>query len=117
MASFWDDLQIVELILGDISQVAAGGVVSGTKQIGGTTYNVQVQVLTNGPSGTPFQVISGSFWSILTTVFGDLTALAAGAPIQIADKVGNTWYGLTLAAVPAHADATASPDRTLDPSL
>lgn len=103
MASILQDLGIIELILSDIAAVAAGKQVSQTQTIGGETVTVSVVVLPEGPTGTPYQVISGNFWSILMAVFADAAAIAAGAPVQIAEKLGNTWYGSTFSVAPKSA--------------
>jgi len=96
MASILQDLEVVEVILGDIAAFAAGQPATVTKSIGGETYTLAVVVLPNGPTGTPYQVISGSFWSVFLTALADASAIAAGAPLQIAEKIGNTWYGSAL---------------------
>jgi hypothetical protein len=100
MASLLQDLQIVELILGDIADVAAGKTVTQTQTIGSVVVTAAVVVLPNGPAGTPYQVISGNFWGILMAVFADAAAIASGAPVQIAEKIGNTWYGSTFSVAP-----------------
>ena len=100
MASILQDLEIVELILGDIAVVAGGKTVSQTQTIGSVVVTASVVVLPQGPTGTPYQVISGNSWSILMAVFGDAAAIASGAPVQIAEKIGNTWYGSTFSVAP-----------------
>ena len=100
MASILQDLAIVELILGDIASVAAGKPVSQTQTIGSVVVTVSVVVLPQGPAGTSYQVIGGNFWSILMAVFADAAAIASGAPVQIAEKIGATWYGSTFSVAP-----------------
>jgi hypothetical protein len=100
VASLIQDLEIVELILGDIAAVAGGKQVSQTQTIGSVVVTVGVVVLPNGPTGTGYQVIEGNFWSILMAVFADAAAIASGAPVMIAEKIGNTWYGSTFSVAP-----------------
>jgi hypothetical protein len=97
--SFIDDLEIIEAILGDVAAFASGQPISVTKTIGSETYSLSVVALPSGPAA-PYQVITGTFWSILLTALADASAIAAGAPLAIAEKVGNTWYGTTVAVVP-----------------
>jgi len=101
MASFWTDLEVAEMILGDVSSVAGGNPVQDSRTINGTTYTLEVQVLPNGPTGTPFQVISGGFFGVLGAVVVDIGAATSGVPVQIAQKIGNTWFGYTLSSSPA----------------
>ena len=100
MASLLQDLEIVELILSDIASVAAGKPVSQTQTIGSVSVTVSVVVLPEGPSGTAYQIFSGSFWNILMMAFADAAAIASGAPIMVAEKIGNTWYGSTFSVAP-----------------
>jgi len=95
MASFWQDLGIAELILSDIETVATGGSVSGTQTVAGIKLNVSVSKLASGPV-PPYQVLTGSFWQIIGLVFADIAGFQAGVPISVADKIGNTWYGIAL---------------------
>jgi hypothetical protein len=91
MASILQDLGIVEVVLADLPAFAAGQPIDTT--ISG--YNVSVVHLPNGPT-PPYVAITGSFFSMLIAVLGEYEAFAAGAPVSIAAKEGNTWYGITL---------------------
>jgi hypothetical protein len=94
------ELGLVETVAGDIAAFAAGQPVSASKAISGTNYSASVVLL--GASATPdYQVFSGSFLSIIGLVLADAAAFAAGAPLKIAEKIGNTWYGLSLTAAKA----------------
>lgn len=94
--NFWTDLEIAEMILGEISSVASGTPVTEIREIGGTKYTLTVQTLPSGPAGTPFQAITGSFFQILGIVLADASSVSSGVPIQIAQKFGNTWFGYTF---------------------
>ncbi len=100
MASILQDLEIVELILSDIAEVAAGKTVTQTQTVGSSEVTVSIVVLPNGPAGTPYQVIGGGFFAIFLAVLADAAAIASGAPVQIAEKLGNTWYGSTFSVAP-----------------
>jgi pectate lyase len=89
--TFLQDLGVVEQVLQDVVAFAGGQPVSGT--IGG--YNASVVVLTGGPVA-PYVTLSGSILSIILTVLGEYAAFSSGAPIEIAIKEGNTWYGVSL---------------------
>ena len=104
MASIIEDIEIVEAILGEVAAFAGGQPAVVTKVIGGNNYTLSVVKLANGPVA-PYQTISGSFWEILITALADAAAIAAGAPLAIAEKIGNTWYGTTLTEVPKAASA------------
>jgi hypothetical protein len=101
MASFWTDLEVAEMILGEVTSFVGGNPVEDSRTIGGTTYTLEVQVLANGPTGTPFQVISGGFFGIFGAVVVDIGEATSGVPVQIAQKIGNTWFGYTLSSAPA----------------
>jgi hypothetical protein len=100
MASILQDLGIVELILGDIAAVAAGKTVTQTETVGSDVVTASIVVLPNGPTGSAYQVFDGSFWNILILLFSDAAAIASGAPVMIAEKLGNTWYGATFSVAP-----------------
>lgn len=102
MASILQDLQLFETILGDVAAFAAGQPVSTTKTVGNETYSISIVHLPNGPAA-PYQTISGNFFAILGIVLADAAAIAAGAPIAVAEKIGNTWYGTNLSIVPKAA--------------
>jgi hypothetical protein len=95
MASILEDLEIVEVVLGDLAAFAGGQPVSTMKTIGSETYSISVALLPNGPVA-PYTTIQGTFLSVLFTVLADATAVAAGAPLAIAVKENKSWYGLTL---------------------
>lgn len=93
--SIIQDFEILETAAGDLAAFASGQTVSNTKTFGGVTVTVAAQVLPNGPVA-PYQEFSGSFWQIFGMAFADANAFAAGAPVAIAEKVGDTWYGETI---------------------
>jgi hypothetical protein len=99
MASLIQDLELIEIITGDIVEFAAGKTVSRTEKIGANTFTISAQVLANGTTGTNFQVFNGSFLNIISLVFADYAALSAGMPVQVAEKLGNTWYGISVSVV------------------
>ena len=98
MATIVQDLDILELVLGDIAAFAAGKPVTQSITEGGSTYSVTVQVLPSGPVA-PFQTFSGGFLAILSMILVDFASFSAGQPIQIAEKIGATWYGTSVAVV------------------
>lgn len=108
-----EEFEIFELIGADVEAFAAGQPVSAMKTIGSETYSLSVVKLA-GPVA-PYQEFTGSFFNILGLVLADAAAFAAGAPIQVAEKVGATWYGETLSVVPKNAtevapEAVAAPE-------
>jgi hypothetical protein len=102
VASILQDLNLFETILGDVAAFAAGQPVSTTATVGSETYSVSVTHLPNGPVA-PYQVIAGNFFAVLGMVLADAAAISAGAPLNIAEKIGNTWYGTALTVVPKAA--------------
>jgi hypothetical protein len=99
MASILQDLELFEAIAGDVVAFAAGNPVTTTRRFGNTTYSISVVVLPGGPVA-PYQVFTGSFFSILGLVLEDAAGISAGQPIQVAEKVNHTWYGTTVEAIP-----------------
>ena len=91
MASIIQDLGIVEVVLGDVADFAAGQPVNASVD----GYGISVQVLPNGPT-PPFTAISGGIFGIILAVLGLAGEFAAGAPISLAVKENKTWYGVTL---------------------
>lgn len=104
MPSLLQDLGVAEEALADLAAFAAGQPINAT--ISG--YAASIVHLPNGPT-PPYVVISGSVLNILVTVLGMYAAFESDAPIAIAAKEGNTWYGITLAkpAAPAAPSAAA----------
>ena len=103
MPSLWEDFRIAQTIFNDISSYAAGNPIAAPNPvaIGNELLNVSSVLLPNGPTGTAYQVLGGhDFYSLLVLVFSDLAAFVAGAPLQVAIKVGNTWNGVTFTLVP-----------------
>ena len=96
MASFLQDLQIAGAIFQDIEAFIAGKPVPASVKVGSKTLNSTSVILPAGPAGTPFQVVTGDWYSIIELVFVDVSTFLAGAPIQVAIKVGNAWFGVTL---------------------
>lgn len=91
--NFFQELGVVEAILGDVAAFASGQPVSAN--VPNTKYTASVVILPNGPVA-PYQTLSGSFFSILEVAFTDAAAFAAGAPLQIAVKENKSWYGISL---------------------
>lgn len=86
------ELGVAEVAFSEIESFAAGQPVTVSPTVDG--YKVTDTVTKAGataPAG--YQVFSGSVLSIILAVFADAIALQGGAPIQIAEKIGNTWYG------------------------
>jgi len=108
MASFIQDLELAEVILGDVAAFASGKPLSATKSFGDETVAFQAVILPSGRTGTPYTVFSGSIWEIFALVVGDAAALAAGAPLQIAEKLGNTWYGISIQVMPKSSAPAAA---------
>ena len=102
MASILQDLELVEVALGDLAAFAAGSPISASPTIGGEKVSVAVVHLPNGPAA-PYQVISGSVLAILGTALAIGATFSAGEPVQVATKEGNTWYGLTVQKAPPAA--------------
>lgn len=107
MASLIQDFELLEAIAGDLAAFAAGQPVSATQKIGNSEYSASVVPLPNGPSGQ-YQAFSGSFLNILELAFADFAAFTAGAPINLAEKIGKTWYGVSVSRVPTAAAAAAA---------
>jgi hypothetical protein len=94
--TLWQDLAIGEVILEDLTSIASGQPANFSKTVEGITFSGSVVTLPNGPTGTPYLVFTGSVWQILGLLLAEGSAFVAGAPIQIAEKVGNTWLGYTF---------------------
>ena len=95
MASILEDLTLVETILGDVAGFAAGTPVAISRTIGPDTFNISVQALPGGPVA-PFQSIEGNLFAILGAVLTDYEAIVSGAPVALAAKVKESWYGVTV---------------------
>ena len=92
------DLELGEVIAGDIQGFAAGNVQPfGPTTVSGVTVSGSVQVLLNGPVA-PFQTFTGSLFGIILLILQDAGAIASGTPLSIAFKVNKTWYGVALTA-------------------
>ena len=94
--SILQELEVGEAILADVGGFAAGAPVSASPTIGGEKVNVSVQLLPTGPAA-PFTALQGSFFAQLTQALVLGAEFSAGAPIQLAVKEGNSWYGVTIA--------------------
>ena len=99
--TFWQELGVAEVIMGELSSFASGTPATITRQVSGYSVSATVTHLPNGPAGTGYQVFSGSLWQIFGLILGDAAAIQGGAPVQIAEKVGNTWYGETISVTKA----------------
>lgn len=102
--TIWQDFQLVQLVVGDISAYAAGKVISTPTPVpvGNELFTASSQILADGPTAE-FPAIKGDFYSVLVLVFTDLAGFVAGAPLKFAIKVGNVWNGLTFSLVPKTA--------------
>jgi hypothetical protein len=107
--TLWQDLGIGEVILEDLTAVVSGQPASFSKTVEGITFTGSVVTLPNGPTGTSYVVFTGSVWQILGLLMMEGSAFAAGSPIQIAEKVGNTWLGYTFAEAKPAAATPAAP--------
>lgn len=94
--TLWEDLGIAEVVLGDVVAFAGGQPATVTRAVSGYSITDSIVHLPSGPAQTGYQVFSGSVWQILGLLLADAGAAQAGAPVQIAEKVGNSWYGHTL---------------------
>lgn len=96
MPSLLQDLGLVETALGDLAAFAAGQpITSPAVTVGADKYDVSVVHLPGG-ADVSYQTIGGGFFAILGFAIEDAAAIAAGQPVKIAVKEGNTWYGVTL---------------------
>ena len=86
------DLGLLEVVASDVVTFAQGESVS--QQVDG--YTVSIKKLDVAAPVAPYQEFSGSFISIFELVLADAAAFASGVPIQVAEKVGNTWYGVSI---------------------
>jgi hypothetical protein len=93
--SFLTDLELAEVVLSDIVAFADGKEVTASPTIAGTKYNVSLVVLANGPAA-PFQPFQGSIFTEFIMGIQIGTEIAAGVGANVALKIGNTWYGLTI---------------------
>jgi hypothetical protein len=107
MPSIIQDVAILESVAGDIAAFAAGGAV--TAKVDG--YDVSVKLLAGGPN-PQYQAITGSFFQILEIAFADYETFASGGTISIAEKLGNTWYGIEFS-----KPVTAAPSVTVAPKI
>lgn len=92
--SFLQELNVAELIVGDIAAFAAGQAVNASPTIAGQKLSVSVIHLPNGPA-SPYVVISGTFFGEVLEAFAIGEQFSAGQPVQVAMKEGNSWYGIT----------------------
>jgi hypothetical protein len=99
------DLGLFEEIAGDLGAFAAGQPVTATRTIGDSTVSVSVAHLGTSPTAG-YQTLTGGVVGILLLALADATAVAAGQPLKIAERVGNTWYGETVTFSPAKVAAT-----------
>ena len=90
MPTFSQDLTLLETVLADVEAFAAGQAATATVD----GYSLSIQKIA-GPTA-PYTVLSGSVFSIILGVFALYEQLATGAPIQVAVKENNSWYGVTL---------------------
>ena len=95
MASLLQDLEILDEVGTELVEFAEGQPVSANKTIGKVTIDAQFVKLGATPDPS-YQEFSGSFFNIVGLVLTDATAIAAGQPVKIQEKVGNTWYGETF---------------------
>ena len=89
------ELGLVEEVLADVGAFAAGQPVGTNVKVGSQEAKVSVIHLPSGPN-SQYVAISGSFFSILGLVLGDAAAISEGAPVSVAIKESNSWYGLTV---------------------
>ena len=108
MASFLQDIGLLEAVLADVAGFAAGQPVSTTATIGADLYDISIVLLPAGPAA-PYQEISGSFWSIIVAALSYAATIAAGGTLQLAIKENKTWYGVTLSAKPKGVAASTIP--------
>jgi hypothetical protein len=108
MTSILQDFEILETVGADLTAFAEGQSVGASKTFGSVTVNVSAVELPNGPVA-PYQEFSGSFWQIFGLVFADAGAISAGAPISLAEKVGDKWYGETITVSTGAATAPPPP--------
>jgi hypothetical protein len=94
-SSFINDLEIIEAILGDVTEFAAGSPVNASPTIGGTKYTISLVILASGPVA-PYVTISGSFFSTFFEALTIGSEVAGGGSAQVAVKIKNTWIGLTI---------------------
>ncbi len=92
-----------EQILGDVAAFAAGQPVNGSAVIGGKKVNVAVVNLGTTPpaADSGYTVFTGGWLQSLITGITLGSEVAAGAPVKVAEKIGNTWYGETVTIAPA----------------
>jgi hypothetical protein len=95
------DIALAEAILGDIEAFVSGKPVSTVQTIGANTYTAAIQILTTGPVAPYQNLANGSVLSIFSLLIEDYAEISTGQPIQVALKIGNTWYGLSLSYVAA----------------
>jgi hypothetical protein len=93
------DLGLAEIIVADFEAVASGQPVSTTKSIGGGKSLAVSAVKLTAPTPPEYTVFTGSFWQVLGLVVAAGAEFAAGAPLKIAAKEGNSWWGISLSLV------------------
>jgi hypothetical protein len=99
MASFLQDIGLLEAVLADVEAFASGSAVATSVTVGADLYDVSVILLPTGPVA-PYAEISGSFWSIIVAALSYAATIATGGTLQLAVKENRTWYGVTLSAKP-----------------
>jgi hypothetical protein len=108
MASFLQDIGLLEAVLADVAGFAAGQPVGTSVTIGADLYDVAVVLLPAGPVA-PYSEISGSFWSIIVAALTYAATIAAGGTLQLAIKENKTWYGVTVSAKPKGSTIASVP--------
>jgi hypothetical protein len=94
--TFFQDLAIAEVVIGDIETFAQNAPVAvNSVTVAGVTISGSVVRLPNGPTAQ-FAAITN-----IGGVIGLGFVAAAGAPVSFAEKIGNTWIGYTLSVVKA----------------
>jgi hypothetical protein len=108
MASFIQDLEIAETAIVDALAFSNGQPFAATRKFGSITISVNIVKLLNGPAGTNYQVISGGLPEVISMAFGDIAGVINGVPLNIAEKIGNDWYGETVSLVLPAGSASAA---------
>lgn len=106
--SLLQDLGFAIEVEQDIVGFAGGKPVTKVLPIAGQAVSLSLVVLGPTPPSN-YQVFTGNALGIIEMAFTDTTEVLAGMPIAIAQKVGNTWYGLTAQLQTPPALATAPP--------
>lgn len=93
--NFFQELEIGEAVYSDLAAFAAGQSVAASPTIGSEKVNVSVVHLPGGASA-PYEVVAGGVFAEIFEAYSIGEHYANGGTVQVAMKIGNSWYGISF---------------------